>query len=285
LYVVNTMSSEKISKSRNIMGDSSTSLPGKRPLADVFAKAGLTGPGHAHPVAVKIGRTDSEQQYWRQLTQDYEKIRKMLPPRNASKAEAGQNGPSRKFPRHPSSDLIWDDLETLYRTALPGFQYLLLARTATIELACLWGRLCFTAAAFDLAKRQPGSVNLQPSLDKIMRRGPLKWYLHWRQFYAQRGLTVHRANSDFLRIAFEVATGIRSAPPGFHAAWFLGALCQGQNKAPRRSLPHAFKRAQKLDLTPLLLSSKPDEDPKIPPVGLPAYQIPEKGHRSPYPLR
>jgi hypothetical protein len=216
---------------------------------------------------------EREYLFWYQVAQDYNRLVRLLP----------EPAESAKKPDHPRKHFVLErnppdfsgctDWRNFYGTILPALQQLLLARTATIEFAYLWGRFCLAAADFAVeAASRDGHADLTAEL--LKRRGPLKWYLHWRRYYEARGLSMHRANADFLTIAHEIVCGVRPAPPGFSPAWFQSALCRGENKTPRRALPHAFKRAHRLGCAHQLLKSPVDEEPPIPPLGLAAYSPP-----------
>jgi hypothetical protein len=213
---------------------------------------------------------EKEYLFWYQLAQDYNRLARLLP------GPAGNSGnPPRPLilERDPSDFARCTDWRNFYGSTLPALQQLLLARNLTVEFVFLWGRFCAAAAGFVGEAVSPGGhADLTAAL--LKRRGPLKWYLHWRRYYEAKGFSMHRANADFLTLAYEIVSGVRPAPPGFSPSWFQGALCRGENKTPRRALPHAFKRANRLGCAQQLLKSRADEEPAIPPLGLAAYSPP-----------
>jgi hypothetical protein len=216
---------------------------------------------------------ESDYLFWYRLAQDYNRLLKLLP-EPAGIPESPDNQPRQLFPERDPPDFVrCTDWRSFYGTTLPALQQLLLARSATIEFAFLWGRFCAAAAGF-VGEAASSGCPADLSAELLKRRGPLKWYLHWRRYYESRGFSMHRANSDFLAIAHEIVSGVRPAPPGFCPSWFQGALCRGENKMPRRALPHAFKRANRLGCASQLLKSRPDEEPSIPPLGVAAYSTP-----------
>jgi hypothetical protein len=169
---------------------------------------------------------------------------------------------------------------------VPRLNELISNRVASPELAVLWGEFRdVTESMAEVVAREVRNYKSGAIGGADNREGQLKFYLHWRKYYCDMGLSVNRANEKFTKLVSQIVSDELQIPEGFDKLWFHDTRKQLEGttrEEPKtgRGLANSLLRALQDPRTPALLASAPDEEPRIPPLELTAYR---RGKKRPGP--
>ena len=150
-------------------------------------------------------------------------------------------------------------------------------RELSPEFAWLWGELRCILETVSISLDRVTSKHKQGQKRRMNNKdAQLKWFVHWRGFCAESGLSPRQANAKFINAMAKIEKRVIDPPVGFKREWFLEILHAQPQKGLARSrtssLTELFRREAKTERGQRLLSSEPEESPAIPPVNPAAYQ-------------